>query len=109
MLTRYLVRATLALATLASAAPALAQKPSAKQAPTDKTTPKAPLAGFDQYIAQAMQDWKVPGLAIAVVKNDSIVLMKGYGTRTMGNAEPVDEHTLFAIGSASKALSLRKN
>ena len=105
MLTRYLVRAMLALATLASAAPALAQKPSGKQAPTDKTTPKAPLAGFDQYIAQAMQDWKVPGLAIAVVKNDSIVLMKGYGTRTMGNAEPVDEHTLFAIGSASKAFT----
>src|SRR5439155_46409 len=52
-----------------------------------------------------MQDWKVPGLAIAVVKNDSIVLMKGYGTRTMGNAEAVDEHTLFAIGSASKAFT----
>src|SRR5689334_16545358 len=52
-----------------------------------------------------MQDWKVPALAIAVVKNDSIVLMKGYGTRTMGTAQPVDEHTLFAIGSSSKAFT----
>src|SRR5256885_6470179 len=74
--------------------PALAQK-----------SAKPSLAGFDQYIAQAMQDWKDPGLAIAVIKDDSIVLMKGYGTRTMGKAEPVDEHTLFAIGSSSKAFT----
>ena len=66
---------------------------------------KAPLSGFDAYIAKTMQDWKVPALAIAVVKNDSIVLMKGYGTRTMGTAQPVDEHTLFAIGSSSKAFT----
>jgi CubicO group peptidase (beta-lactamase class C family) len=70
-----------------------------------KSTAKPVLSGFDQYIAKAMQDWKVPALAIAVVKNDSIVLMKGYGTRTMGKNEPVDEHTTFAIGSASKAFT----
>ena len=66
---------------------------------------KAPLQGFDAYITKTMQDWKVPALAIAVIKNDSIVLMKGYGTRTMGTTEPVDEHTLFAIGSSSKAFT----
>jgi CubicO group peptidase (beta-lactamase class C family) len=66
---------------------------------------KNPLDGFDGYIAQAMKDWKVPGLAIAIVKNDSIVLMKGYGTRTMNQVQPVDEHTLFAIGSSSKAFT----
>ena len=69
------------------------------------TAQKAPLQGFDGYISKAMQDWKVPALAIAVVKNDSIVLMKGYGTRTMGTTQPVDEHTLFAIGSSSKAFT----
>ena len=63
------------------------------------------LPGFDAYVAQAMKDWKVPGLAIAIVKNDSIVLMKGYGTRTMNTNEPVDEHTLFAIGSSTKAFT----
>ena len=73
--------------------------------PTIAGAQKAPLTGFDSYIATAMRDWKVPGLAIAVVKNDSIVLMKGYGTRTMGTSNPVDEHTLFAIGSSSKAFT----
>ena len=70
-----------------------------------KGAPRPALAGFDQYIAKTMQDWKDPGLAIAVVKDESIVLMKGYGTRTMGKNEPVDEHTLFAIGSSSKAFT----
>lgn len=65
----------------------------------------APLAGFDGYVTQAMKDWHVPGLAIAIVKNDSIVLMKGYGTRTMDKNELVNEHTMFAIGSASKAFT----
>ena len=63
------------------------------------------MQGFDGYVAQAMKEWKVPGLAIAIVKNDSIVMMKGYGTRTMNKAETVDEHTMFAIGSASKAFT----
>ena len=70
-----------------------------------KSNPKPSLAGYDQYVTKTMQDWKVPALAIAVVKDDSIVLMKGYGTRTMGKTEPVDEHTLFAIGSSSKAFT----
>jgi len=66
---------------------------------------KAPLQGYDAYLAKAMQDWKVPGLAIAIVKDTTVVFAKGYGTRTMGKQEPVDEHTLFAIGSASKAFT----
>lgn len=92
---RPVLRTAYAAAALAFATPLVAQK----------TTAKSSLAGFDQYVTKAMQDWKVPGLAIAVVKNDSIVLMKGYGTRTMGTAQPVDEHTLFAIGSSSKAFT----
>ena len=65
----------------------------------------SPFQGFDAYVTKAMQDWKDPALAIAIVRNDSILLMKGYGTRTMGTTQPVDEHTLFAIGSSSKAFT----
>ena len=65
----------------------------------------APLQGFDAYVTKAMQDWKVPGLAIAVVRNDSVVFVKGYGVRTVGKPEKVDEHTIFAIGSSSKAFT----
>lgn len=88
-------------ARIASTIVLLAAIPAAAQ----KAPAKASLAGFDQYVTKTMQDWKVPALAIAVVRDDSIVLMKGYGTRTMGKTEPVDEHTIFAIGSSSKAFT----
>jgi CubicO group peptidase (beta-lactamase class C family) len=60
---------------------------------------------FDQYVIQAMKDWEVPGLAIAIVKDDRIVFAKGYGVRELGGTAAVDEHTLFAIGSSSKAFT----
>jgi CubicO group peptidase (beta-lactamase class C family) len=81
------------LASVLLASPAMAQR-----------TP-APLAGFDAYVTKSMATWKVPGVAVAVVKGDSVVYARGYGTRTFGKHEPVDPSTLFAIGSSSKAFT----
>lgn len=64
-----------------------------------------PLAGLDGYIEKGMADWELPGMALAVVKGDEILLMKGYGTRETGKDLPVDAHTIFAIGSTSKAFT----
>jgi CubicO group peptidase (beta-lactamase class C family) len=66
---------------------------------------EAPLNGLDDYVNKAMRDWEVPGLAIAIVKDDRIVLAKGYGVRKVGEPAPVTEKTLFAIGSSSKAFT----
>ncbi len=65
----------------------------------------APLAGFDEYVAQAMAEWQVPGLGLAIVRDDRVVHARGYGVRTLGKPEPVDQHTLFAIGSQTKAFT----
>ena len=95
---RSLVAAALtAAATLASAAPLDAQR-----APAD---PQPSIAELDAYVAKAVRDWKVPGLAIAVVKDDSVVLAKGYGVRAMGKPDAVDAGTRFAIGSTTKAMT----
>lgn len=67
--------------------------------------PRDPFAGFDAYATQAMAEWKVPGMAIAVVRGDSILLARGYGVRTLGDTARVDARTMFAIGSASKAFT----
>ena len=48
----------------------------------------APLAGFDAYVNKAIQDWEVPGVAIAIIKDDKIVLAKGYGVREFGKPVP---------------------
>ena len=57
---------------------------------------------LDSYIAQGMKDWNIPGLAIAIVKDGQVVVMKGYGVRDLETKEPVDENTLFMIASNSK-------
>ena len=41
-------------------------------------------AAFDRYVSQAARDWRVPALAIAVVKDDSVVFLKGYGVLENG-------------------------
>ncbi len=61
-----------------------------------------PLAELDDYINKYMKTWNQPGLAISVTLGDKTIVAKGYGTRTVGKNEPVDEHTRFAIGSQSK-------
>ncbi len=65
----------------------------------------ASLRGFDAYVEQALRDWRVPGVAVAVVRNDSVVFSKGYGVRELGKPARVDAHTLFAIGSTTKAFT----
>jgi CubicO group peptidase (beta-lactamase class C family) len=63
------------------------------------------LAEIDAYAQKVMTDWKQPGMAIAIVKDDKVVFAKGYGTRELGKAAPVDADTVFAIASNSKAFT----
>lgn len=62
-------------------------------------------ADFDDYVAAAAKEWNVPGLAIAVVKDDRIVFERGYGTTSLSGGGSVDEHTMFSIGSTTKAMT----
>jgi CubicO group peptidase (beta-lactamase class C family) len=64
-----------------------------------------PLEGFDAYVQKAVKDWDATGLAIAVVKDGDIVFAKGYGVRDLDAGGAVDEHTRFAIGSTTKAMT----
>ena len=66
---------------------------------------QSPLNGFDTYVAQAAKDWRVPGLAIVVVKDDSIAFIKGYGVRELGKPDPVTVHTRFGNMSTTKAFT----
>lgn len=63
------------------------------------------IVDLDAYIEQARKDWEVPGLAVAVVKDDKVVLSKGYGTKKIGIEDLIDNQTLFAIASNSKAFT----
>ncbi len=64
-----------------------------------------PIRDLDSYILRVMQDWEAPGVAVAVVKDDRVVYVKGFGVREIGGSDPVDEHTVFSIASTSKAFT----
>ena len=66
---------------------------------------QSPLINFDAYVARGVRDWNIPGLAIAVLKDDSVVFAKGYGVRRLGTQDSVNTHTLFANASTTKAFT----
>lgn len=63
------------------------------------------LKEIDDYANNVMTTWKGPGMAIAIVKDDKKVFAKGYGVRKLGESDPVNENTVFAIASNSKAFT----
>lgn len=63
------------------------------------------LNGFDGVVEQVMKEWKVPGIAVAIVKDGKIVYANGYGYRDVKRQLKVTPDTLFAIGSCSKAFT----
>jgi CubicO group peptidase (beta-lactamase class C family) len=60
---------------------------------------------LDGYVEQVRQAWHVPGLAIAIVKDDRPALVKGYGVRDIAETASVDAQTRFAIASATKTFT----
>ena len=63
------------------------------------------LQKLDDQFRRMMSDWECPGLAVAIVKDDAVIFAKGYGVRELGKPELVDENTLFAVGSQTKAFT----
>jgi len=51
------------------------------------------------------QRLRIPGLALAIVEKDRVVLMRGFGVRNVEADEPVDSGTVFPIGSCTKAFT----
>ncbi len=60
---------------------------------------------LEPFIESTRESWGIPGLAVAVVSGEELLLARGYGVRRAGATEPVDAHTLFAIGSTTKAFT----
>ncbi len=61
------------------------------------------IKAIEKYIEQAQVDWQVPGMAVAIVKEGEIIFAKGFGVLEEGKKQKVDEHSLFAIASNTKA------
>jgi CubicO group peptidase (beta-lactamase class C family) len=68
-------------------------------------TPSFIKDSLDNYVQKALTDWKIPGVAVCIVKDGKVVWMKGYGVKEIGSTDKVDENTLFMIGSNTKAFT----
>ncbi|MFH7028448.1 MAG: serine hydrolase [Heteroscytonema crispum UTEX LB 1556] len=56
-----------------------------------------------------MQEWKIPGLAIAIVKDSKIIFCEGFGKRDVEQNLIVTPQTLFAIGSCTSTIRSYSN
>lgn len=59
----------------------------------------------DTAIEKAREFFKVPGVAVAVVRGNDVIYAKGFGTRSTSGKDEITPDTLFAIGSCSKAFT----
>lgn len=60
---------------------------------------------LDHYLSRVLAAWQIPGLGMAVVRNDSVLVAQGYGVRELGRPERVDGNTIFDIASLAKSFT----
>jgi CubicO group peptidase (beta-lactamase class C family) len=60
---------------------------------------------LERLITEAMDEWKVPGLAVAMVQNGEVALVKAYGLRDVEAGLKVTTDTQFLIGSVTKSFT----
>jgi len=60
---------------------------------------------LDNLLADAMAEWKIPGLALAVVQHGEVALLRAYGQRDVEAGLPVTTDTHFNICSITKSFT----
>jgi CubicO group peptidase (beta-lactamase class C family) len=70
------------------------------QAPADSA-----LARMERAVRAEMAARGIPGVALALVRGDSVVYARGFGVASAETGEPVTPEMLFQVGSATKMLT----
>jgi CubicO group peptidase (beta-lactamase class C family) len=58
---------------------------------------------IESYVPEAMREYRVPGLSVAVLKESNVVYVEGFGTRDLERGLPATPDTLYGIGSCTKS------
>ncbi|QES53896.1 serine hydrolase [Streptomyces venezuelae] len=95
-----LLTAATALPATAAPTPPPAPKPQITDAAVDKA-----VARLDRTVEDMMRRTGVPGVSVAVVHNDKVVHLKGYGVRRTGESARIGPDTVFQLASVSKPVS----
>jgi CubicO group peptidase (beta-lactamase class C family) len=73
--------------------------------PTMAGAQAADSATIDRIVEEALGFWQVPGVAVAIVRDDKVICLKGFGVREIGKDDPVSPETLFPLASCTKAFT----
>jgi CubicO group peptidase (beta-lactamase class C family) len=65
----------------------------------------ARIEALRSFVETSMAELGVPGVGLALIDHGRVVYEGGVGVRALGNATPVDAHTLFMIASNTKGMS----
>ena len=60
---------------------------------------------FENMIATAMAEMRIPGLSVAMVKDDQVVYARGFGARGLKDNLPATPDTLYGVGSCTKSFT----
>jgi CubicO group peptidase (beta-lactamase class C family) len=65
----------------------------------------AALAAIEKTIDDKRKELGIPGLSLAIVKDDKVIYLQGLGVKDFERNLPVTPDTRFPIGSSSKAFT----
>jgi beta-lactamase class C len=84
----------------------LSKAPTSSDTATEQSrNPAAIVKDFDSWLDAVDQSGQVSGLAVAVIKDDKILLQRGIGYANAQTGEPVTPDTVFRLASLSKAFA----
>ena len=72
---------------------------------SDGPTLEQRLAKLAEQLESAREDAHIAGMSIAIVKDDAVVWARGFGLADIAAERPADEHTIYAVGSTTKAFT----
>ncbi len=72
---------------------------------TNNTNAQISSKKVDKLVKNAMEEFNVAGVSVAIVKDGKIIHSKGYGVKSVESKGKIDEHTQFLIASNSKAFT----
>lgn len=72
----------------------------------------APFARADSFdtrvkalVERTLKFWHVPGVAVAIVRGDDVIYLRGHGDRSLEDGSKVTPKTLFPIASCTKSFT----
>jgi CubicO group peptidase (beta-lactamase class C family) len=62
-------------------------------------------AAINAIVQDALKVWEVPGVAVAIVRDDAVIYLKGHGVKDLNTGQPVTPDTVFPLASCTKAFT----